>query len=99
MSVSNPTAHPQTIPPHRQIPDSPQSPNFAAQSAQFRGKLVRAQYEALPEAEQEAYLQRAIVEGDAVRAEYDKLRKEGPSVAPEARQKYVFPYDAHALYV
>ncbi|KAI5897295.1 uncharacterized protein SCHCODRAFT_01080467 [Schizophyllum commune H4-8] len=72
----------------KQLLEGTRAPNIK-QSAQFRGRIVSAQYEALPVSEQEAYLERAIAEGDAVRAEYDKLRSEGPSVAPAARQKAI----------
>ncbi|KAL1685937.1 hypothetical protein GGG16DRAFT_65303 [Schizophyllum commune] len=72
----------------KQLLEGTRAPNIK-QSAQFRGKIVLAQYQALPVSEQDAYLERAIAEGDAVRAEYDKLRSEGPSVAPAARQKAI----------
>ncbi|TRM57973.1 hypothetical protein BD626DRAFT_573961 [Schizophyllum amplum] len=68
----------------------------AVQDAHWRDAVVLREFKKLDKAEQDAYLARAIAEGNIARSEYNRLKNEGPSVSPESRQKAITHLPAFA---
>ncbi|TRM64922.1 hypothetical protein BD626DRAFT_536130 [Schizophyllum amplum] len=61
----------------------------AKQQLTRRDDILKKEFAKLTDDEVAAYDARAIAAGNAVRAEYDRLKKEGPSKTPESRQKAI----------
>ncbi|TRM56328.1 hypothetical protein BD626DRAFT_541402, partial [Schizophyllum amplum] len=68
----------------------------AKQQLARRDDILKEEFAKLTDAQVAAYENRAIADGNAVRAEYERLKKEGPLNTPESRQKAIAALPAFA---